>query len=88
MARIRVKWNNDGLYELRSCPGVQRDLEARGRRILEAAGGEAKGYKLDSRQGLRKPQGRWRVTVAAVGRYAKRSNAKHNSLINALPAGK
>ncbi len=84
---IRIKWTPDGLYKLRSSPGVRADLEARGRRVLEAAGGTAAGFQMSSQQGQRKPQGRWRVTVITANRYAKRLNAKHNTLIHALSAG-
>jgi hypothetical protein len=87
-SRARIKWNPDGLYLLRSSPGVRADLEARGRRVLEAAGGTAAGFAMSSQQGQRRPQGRWRVTVITANRFAKRLNAKNNTLIHALEAAK
>lgn len=84
---IRIQWNHDGLYRLRSSPGARADLEARGRRVLAEAG-ESKGYVMSSQQGARRPSGRWRVTVMAAGPWARRDNAKHNTLIHALGAAK
>lgn len=88
MANVRIKWNIPGWKKLRSEPGVRADLERRGNAVLRAAGGVAAGYEMSSRQGAAKPQGRWRVSVAAVTPRAKRSNVKRNTLIRALEAGR
>lgn len=86
---IRVKHKIGGYYKVRSAGGVQAFLEgaaenvaARANAQLKGKGG--KGFKTSSRQGARRPQGRWRTSVAAVSPYAKRHNAKHNTLIRAL----
>lgn len=86
MARVQFKPN--AFYELRRSPGVVAELESRARRILAAAGGEEAGYVMSSQQGARRPQGRWRTTVAAKSRKAKRQNAKNNTLLHALDAGR
>lgn len=87
MPLVRVVHKIEGYYQLRSEPGVVGDLEARGGRVQSAAGGTAAGYDMDSRQGAKGPQGRWRVTVAAVTRGAMLDNARNNTLLRALGAG-
>lgn len=63
--------------------------EQQARRVAATANGElkgnvGKGFVTDSKAGQRKPWGRWRVSVTAVGPYAKRHNAIHNTLVRAL----
>ncbi|QRY43177.1 hypothetical protein JVX93_21775 [Mycolicibacterium boenickei] len=86
---IRVKHKVGGYYKLRSSGGVRVFLEgaaenvaARANAQLKGKGG--KGFVAASRQGAKRPQGRWRTSVAAVSPYAKRANAKRNILIRAL----
>ena len=86
---IRVKHNVGGYYKLRAAGGVKafeegaaEDVAARANAQLKGKGG--KGFKTSSRQGAKRPQGRWRTTVAAVSPYAKRANAKYNILLKAL----
>ena len=87
MSSIRVKLHNRGFYQLRSAPPVVADLERRGRRVLDAANRTMPGrdgYAMSSFQGKKKPQGRWFVQVYTRSNHAKRSNAKHNTLVSAL----
>ncbi|WP_306365442.1 hypothetical protein [Nocardia sp. CC227C] len=85
---IRVRHNIAGYYALRSEPGVVADLEARGQRVLAAAGGEAAGYGMDSRQGAKRPQGRWRVSVVTNTPEAMLDNAENNTLLRAMGAAR
>lgn len=87
----RVRLNLQGFYDLRRAPGVRRDLDARARRIAEAAqavGSPEAEYGVGSEQGAKRPQGRWRSTVFTKNAVAMRSNAKNNSLIKSLDAGR
>lgn len=84
---VKIAYNIEGFYQLRSDPGVVENLEARGRAVLSAAGGRRAGFRMASRQGAKNPQGRHRVSVAAVTKRAKRKNEEENTLIQALDAG-
>lgn len=100
MSNFRVKINNRGALQLRSDPAVVRELERRGRMIVNAANktldenslgskvrarrARSVGYKMSSFQGRKVKQGRWFVQVYASSNHAKRSNAKHNTLIRVL----
>lgn len=88
MANPKVVHNIAGYHAVRTAPGTVADLERRGRAVLSAAGGRLAGFSMRSRQGKKNPQGRHRVTVAAVTKKAKRTNARENTLIQALDAGR
>jgi hypothetical protein len=82
-----IRWKNGCFYELRALPGVIGLLEVNGRQRVQHANATLKkkdGYKMSSRQGAKKPQGRWRVTVFTATAEAKRSNARHNTLVKVL----
>lgn len=86
-----IKWNNRAFFDLRRDPAVVRDLEQRGRRVLNAANKSMKektGYRMSSFQGKRKPQGRWFVQIYTGSRHAKHSNAVHNTLLKVLDEAK
>jgi hypothetical protein len=88
---MNLKWNNKAFYDLRRDPAVIRDLESRGRRVLNAANAtlnERRGYRMASFQGKRKPQGRWFVQVYAASNHAKHSDAKRNTLLRVLDEAK
>ncbi|ATL65140.1 hypothetical protein [Nocardia terpenica] len=85
MPKPTISWNKNAFYNLRRGPKVVRELESRGRRIAAAAGD---GFAVDSHQGARRPEGRWRVTVFAATAKAKRRNATDNTLVKALGAGR
>ncbi|MGW4718876.1 hypothetical protein [Nocardia sp. NPDC004260] len=86
MPLARVRHKIEGYYALRSEPGVRADLEARGRRALAQAGGTAAGYAMDARQGRKRPQGRWRVSIRTDTHQAMLDNARNNTLLRALGA--
>jgi len=88
MPLTRVVHKINGYYALRSQPGVRAYLETLGQRVHADVGGDSAGYRLDSRQGARNPQGRWRVTVAAVSYEARLANARHHTLLRAMGAAR
>lgn len=88
---VTVKINNRGTYDLRRDPAVIKELERRGRRIMDAANEtlpERQGYRMSSFQGKKKPQGRWFVQIYTSSRHAKHSNARRNTLIRMLDRAK
>lgn len=88
MSNVQIKFNDRAFYQLRSAPGVIAELERRGRRVVDAANETLKngddGYSMSSFQGKRKPYGRWFVQVYTRTQYAKRSNAKYNTLLTVM----
>lgn len=88
MPVTRIRHNIAGYYALRSEPGVRARLEQAGRSIHSEVGGDAAGYGFDSRQGAKRPQGRWRVSVAALSFEARLDNARNHRLLRAMGAGR
>lgn len=85
---IRVKQHLGAYRQIRSAPALVAILEGMGQDVAARANAQLKdghtGFRTSSRQGARRPQGRWRVSVAAVTRYAKRADAAHNILLRTL----
>ena len=79
---MRIKWRLKGFRELRQQPGVEADLDQRARRIAEAAGA---GFDV-----LPAQMGRTRARRLVAPRTAKAisDNARHNTLIRSLDAGR
>lgn len=87
MPDVRFKWNERSFYELRRSTKVVSALQNMGSRIMNAANEtlpEKDGYRMSSQQGRRNPQGRWAVRVYTQSTHAKRSNARHNTLLRVL----
>ena len=85
MANSQLRWNPNALYEVRSSPGVAATVEGVAQRVCDIANSEGKGtYVLGSRQGAKRPQGRWRATVVTADWMAMRNNMRHNTLIRAM----
>ncbi|WP_029457700.1 hypothetical protein [Dietzia alimentaria] len=86
MARsgVRLKWNPDALYQLRSAPGVTAKLDSMAAAHAARAG---PGYSWSSQQGARRPQGRWRAIVYPDSWMAVRDNAANNTLIRTMSGG-
>lgn len=85
MSDPRFVWNMNALFEIRSSPAVAAHLEAVAQAVCDAANAEGEGtYVVGSRQGLRRPQGRWRATVVTADYKAMRDNLRHNTLLKAL----
>jgi hypothetical protein len=86
-SKVDIKWNVGGWPMLRSEPGVRKALESLAEDIAadaNKAAGLTDGFKTSSRQGARRPQGRWRTTVITATAMAMRKNAKHQTLLKAL----
>lgn len=85
MSKPRVKLHSHGVLDVLNSPGVYADIERRTLAIANAADvmHEAKGYVGDVITTDR-PHGAVRATTM----HARRSNAKHNTLLKALDAGR
>lgn len=81
---VKVSHKIAGHRAVRNAAGTSAELERRGAAVLAAAGGREAGFRMRSRGG----KARHRVTVAAVTKGAKARNAKDNTLIRALDAGR
>lgn len=82
---MKVVFHKDAFYQLRSDPGVVSMLEEKAQRIADTANASGSGtYAVGSRQGARRPQGRWRASVVTADYAAMRDNAKNNTLARAL----
>lgn len=76
-----IKYNMRGFDALRRAPGVQADIDARTNRVAEHAGA---GFEAGSFQGRR----RYRGSVITTTPKAMARNAKHNTLLRSLDAGR
>lgn len=81
MAKPRIKWNVKAFRELRLEPGVIADLGERAERIASAAG---VGYEPSTFEG----RNRGRASVITADFAARRDNARNQSLLRALDAGR
>lgn len=83
---VRLKWNYGALYKIRSAPKVVDALDDWAGKVASRANrmGKTDGYKTSSRQGVRRPQGRWRTTVITANAEAMVDNMRRNTLTKAL----
>lgn len=81
MSVDKIKWHMKAFRQLRQERGIVSDLVHRGRAVADAAGA---GVEATVRTG----RTRGRVSVAAVTDEAKRKNAKENTILRALDAGR
>lgn len=87
MIKVRFKFTPTGAYQIRSAPGVVAFLEGHGERVLSEANKAlptGSGYKMSSKQGKRRPHGRWAVRVYTATNEAKRDSAANNTLFRIL----
>lgn len=77
----RIKLNNKGFRELRTSPGVKRDLMNRAKRVADAAGEGFEAHESPSKN-------RARATVGTRSSKARRRQSKDNVLQRALNAGR
>jgi hypothetical protein len=78
----KIKLNNAAFRELRTSEAVQADLAERAKRIADAAG---EGFEVGDGEAARN---RARASVVAVTAQAQAENARNNTLLRALDAGR
>lgn len=81
MAIERIKWNIKAFKALRRSPEVMSDLIARGSKVADAAG---PGFEISPVTG----KNRGRVSVRTATAEAREENARTNSLVRAIDAGR
>lgn len=82
---MKIVHNVEGYYALRSEPGVVAELESRAEAIADAANARGKGlYATGSRQGAKRPQGRWHASVVTADARAMADDRKHHVLVRLL----
>ncbi len=93
MAKVRLEMKPGAERKIRYLPKTRAMLEQHGRGIAREANSTLKagsvtdpipGYRMSSQAGVRRPSGRWRVSVAAVTPHAKRHDRKYNTLMRAI----
>ncbi|GAA1881974.1 hypothetical protein [Williamsia serinedens] len=85
MPTVRIEWNKEGLYDVRRDPSLVAQERAIAQQICDRANRDGKGtFMVGSRQGEKRPQGRWRTTVFTADAKAMAHNAKHNTLIRSM----
>ena len=90
MLKTRIKWRNQGFYDVRRLPSVISMLEGSAERIADAANSMSgmDGYLTGSRQGAKKPQGRWHASIVTSTVETMRDNAKHDTIMKSMDAGR
>ncbi len=78
---MKIKWNLPAFEEIRRLPAVRRDLEQRAEDIADACGD---GYVAESGEG----KTRSRAAVITATPRAMRDNAKNNTIIKNVEAGR
>lgn len=85
MARVSVSMNHAGAARLLNCAEVQADLLERAERIRDRADSMGSGrYEADVMPG----RTRAHAMVKTTDHRSRASNAKHNSLLKSLDAGR
>ncbi|WP_143153954.1 hypothetical protein [Rhodococcus rhodnii] len=81
MARARIDWRQDALYDVRSSGPTRSWVDGTASRMAAAAG---PGFEWSSQQGRRNPQGRWRAIVYPASSSARRRSARDNVLVRVM----
>jgi hypothetical protein len=87
MGRTTFRWNNPGFYAIRRDPNIVAILEEIGENIQDECNSQLRrgaGYELTSRQGAKKPYGRWHVRVYTQTWEAMEEDARNHLLDRAL----
>jgi hypothetical protein len=82
MARMKIRFRNEGFREIRTSEGVREDLRQRAARVAQAAGD---GVEVLPEQ---EPRNRAHLVVAPVTPEAETMVASDNALLRALEAGR
>lgn len=85
---MKIKFHKGVFYDIRRSPKVVSALEGCSERIAAAANSSSPGYATGSQQGVRRPQGRWRTSVVTGTAEAMVDNARNNTLVKSMDAGK
>lgn len=87
MGDCEFQWNEDGYEALLASAQVQGECERRARKIKERADASTGAvFALKQRKGRKKGRPYW--VVAANSRHAKAKNAKRNTLLKSIDAGR
>lgn len=78
----KIKYNRDAFRQIRLLPEVAADVHRRAERVAAAAGD---GYEAFPTQA---PRNRARAAVVTTSMKAIRQNARQNTLLRALDAGR
>lgn len=82
---MKIVFHKEAFYDLRRDSAVVGMLDAKAEQIADRANSLGKGtYAVGSRQGARRPQGRWRASVVTADYKAQRDQAKNHTLQRAL----
>lgn len=85
MAKVKVKMNHSGSREMLNSPEVQDDLLERANRILDKVNSIGSGeYVADVQPGINRAH----AMVKTIDYRSMASNAKHNTLLKSLDAGR
>ena len=82
MARPKITWNRDAFRQIRLLPEVDADMQSRAARVAAAAGSGYEAKRTDA------PRNRARAAVVTTSYRAIRENARNNTLLRALDAGR
>lgn len=77
----KIQWNFDAFEQIRRSPGVAADVDSRAARIAAAAG---TGFEAGSFEG----KSRHRASVITATPKARARNAKRNTLLRSIDAGR
>lgn len=82
--QARLRWNRDALEQVRFWPEASAELKRRADAIAAACGGPAAGFIAVTGEG----KTRSRAAVIAASPRARRRNAKSNTILRNLDAGR
>ena len=82
--QARLRWNRDALEQVRFWPEASAELKRRADAIAAACGGPAAGFIAVTGEG----KTRSRAAVIAASPRARRRNAKGNTILRNLDAGR
>ena len=85
MERVRVRIRRGALRELRTSPEAQAEILGRAQKIAGAAGGEQVGFFARATES---PRNRARAAVIAASMRARRRNARDNTILRNIDAGR
>ena len=90
MLKTRIKLRNQGFYDVRRLPklvALEEDCAERWAAAANSMSG-MDGYLTGSRQGAKKPQGRWHASIVTSTVETMRDNAKHDTIMKSMDAGR